>query len=148
MSIEQESKPELEDVNYLQGQLEKIHTDVYRNVDKETLTTSLEKATTVEDQFFKIALQESLALIGDSHTNVPGLLNEGHLPISTVEISGDFYIIGANEEYKHLIGQKLKGLNQFPIETITEKISLLSSKENREVFLKDLAWNILSIKWQ
>ncbi|HRX44314.1 MAG TPA: hypothetical protein P5059_03640, partial [Candidatus Dojkabacteria bacterium] len=71
---ESEITPEQEDVKYLQEQLELTHYDLYRNVSKQVLSDSLQKATEVDYEFFNIAIQESLALIGDAHTYAEGIL--------------------------------------------------------------------------
>lgn len=138
MELEKKLTPEQEDVIYLQVQLEETHFDLYRNVDKETLTKSLEDATEVEPEYFKIALQESLALIGDAHTYVPGILNSKPPLLACKEIQGDICIIGAPEEQASLTGQKIQKINGHTVEEIMSKVSRLSSKENREVILKEV----------
>lgn len=138
MDIEQERTPEQEDVRYLQAKLEETHFDLYRNVDKETFAESLEEATEVEPQYFKMALQEAIALIEDAHTYVPGFSNGKFLPIECTEIDGKFYIIGTSDEHTSLIGQEITGINENPITEVVKKVSKLSSNENKEVLLKQV----------
>jgi len=139
-----EITPEQKDIEYLQEQLEQTHYDLYRNVSKQVLTDSLQKATKVESEFLNIAIQESLALIGDAHTYVPGILNGNYLPLDLREIDGSFYIIGSSEKYSHLLGQELKSINGNNLTDVVEKLSNLSSKENGEVLLKDISTNMIS----
>ncbi len=139
-----EMTPEQQDVKYLQEQLEQTHYDLYKNVSEEIFADSLQKATEVEPEYFKIALQESLALIGDAHTYVPGILNGNYLPLELREIEGNYFIIGTSEKYSSLLGEKLVSINGYNLTQITEKISQLSSKENSEVLKKDIAINIMS----
>lgn len=144
---EVEITPEQEDVKYLQEQLEQTHYNLYnlyRNVSKQVLADSLQKAAEVDSVFFKIAIQESLALIGDAHTYVPGILNDNYLPLDIREIDGNFYILGSSERYSSLLGQKLVNINGHDLINIIEKISNLSSKENSEVLKRDLAVNMIS----
>jgi len=136
--------PNQEDIEYLQKQLEKIHFDLYRNISKEEFTSSLKKATEVKSEFFELAILESLALLGDAHTYVYGTTDYEFLPIKTREIDGNFYIIGASEEYKDMLGQRVEKINEYKLENILKKVSILSSKENNECLLKDNAENILS----
>ncbi len=136
--------PKQEDVKYLQEQLELTHYDVYRNVSKQVLSDSLQKATEVDHEFFNIAIQESLALIEDAHTYAEWILNGNYLPLELREIDGQYYIIGSSEEYKSLLGQKLIDINGHNIVDITNKVSNLSSKENNEVLKSDLALYITS----
>ncbi len=141
---ETEITPEQEDVNYLREQLEQTHYDVYRNVSKQVLSDSLQKATEVEPQFFSIAVQESLALIGDAHTYVPGILNDNHLPLDLREFDQGVYIIGTSEGHSSLLGQKIQNINGYNISEIAEKLANLSSKENIEVLKRDLAMYMVS----
>lgn len=141
---ETEITPEQEDANYLQEQLEQTHYDLYKNVSKQTLSGSLQRAAEVEPEFFKIATQESLALIGDAHTHVEGILNNNCLPLDLREIDGNYYIVGSSEKYRPLLGQKLMGINGHNIVDVTNRVANLSSKENNEVLKKDLAMNIIS----
>ena len=141
---ESEITAEREDVKYLKEQLEQTHYDLYRNVSEQVLSDTLQKATEVDPEFFSIAIQESLALIGDAHTYTEGILNGNYLPIGLREIDGQFYIIGSSEKYKSLLGQKLIGINGHNIVDITNKVSNLSSKENNEVLKSDLAKYIIA----
>lgn len=141
---ESEITAEREDVKYLKEQLEQTHYDLYRNVSEQVLSDTLQKATEVDPEFFSIAIQESLALIGDAHTYTEGILNGNYLPIGLREIDGQFYIIGSSEKYKSLLGQKLIGINGHNIVDITNKVSNLSSKENDEVLKSDLAKYIIA----
>lgn len=141
---ESEITAEREDVKYLKEQLEQTHYDLYRNVSEQVLSDTLQKATEVDPEFFSIAIQESLALIGDAHTYTEGILNCNYLPFGLREIDGQYYIIGSSEKYKSLLGQKLIGINGHNIVDITNKVSNLSSKENDEVLKSDLAKYIIA----
>jgi len=138
MDIEKELTPEQEDVRYLQEKLEETHFDLYRNVDETKFTEALESAADADPGYFKIALQEALALIGDAHISIQGFLNGKYPPIECKEITGKFYIIGASEQHTGLIGQEIKQIDGYTIEEIIPKVSKLSSKESREVLLAGL----------
>jgi len=137
-SPERESRKE--DILYLQNQIEKIHKDPYRNIDKETFQESLNNSLTVSEEFFPIAIQESLALMKDAHTKVDNLVNDW-FPIQLKYLSdGNCYVIGSSSENDTIVGGKLLSINKFPLEEVCKKISLLSSKENSEQLLKDLSF--------
>jgi len=138
MNLEKEITPEQEDIAFLQEKLEYTHFDLYRNVDETTFTEALESVADVDPEYFKIALQEALALIGDAHISIQSFLDGKNPPIECREIDGKFYIIGASEQYLDLMGQEIKGINNHKVEKIITKVSQLSSKENSEVFLKDI----------
>ncbi|MGI6484498.1 MAG: S41 family peptidase [Candidatus Dojkabacteria bacterium] len=133
-----------EDIEYLQKQSEKTHFDLYRNISKEEFTSSLKKATEVKSEFFELAIQESLALLGDAHTYVYGTTDYELLPLRTKEIDGNFYIIGASREYEDMLGQRIEKINGYKLKDILEKVSRLSSKENKELLLKENAADIIS----
>lgn len=137
---------QLEDVQYLQKKLENIHFDLYRNVKKDLLTNSFKKSSLANPAFFKIAIQESLALIRDAHTSVPDFRLEEYFPVRYLEIDGDYYIIGGVDENNPIIGTKIFEINNYPLKQILSKIVNLSSKENSEVIARDLAWFLESNK--
>lgn len=141
---ETEKTPEQLDVEYLQSELEGIHPNLYRNVSKETLTESLVNATEVEPEFFKLAVQESLALTGDMHTCVSEIVDRKDYITTCKEIEGKYYIIGALEAYSSLIGEEILAINGHGLNEIISKISQLSSKENIEVLLNDFGWYLTS----
>ncbi|MDD4382310.1 MAG: hypothetical protein PHE21_03135 [Candidatus Dojkabacteria bacterium] len=141
---ERENNNEREDIEYLQKELENTHYDLYRDVDKDIFTNSLEKASNTEPKYFKLAIQESLALLRDAHTHVSGMCNNEPPILECREIEGGIYIIGATENHTNLIGEEIKGINGHPVSDVVSKVSKLSSNENREVLLKDIPLYIAS----
>ncbi len=147
MESELEKTPEQKDVEYLQQQLEEIHFDPYRNVEKQTLTDSLQKATEAKPEFFQIAVQESLALLRDAHTRVSEEFREEELfPVRYLDIGGNLYITGAETKDSDLLGRQLLAINGVTISNVLPKLANLSSKENSEVLARDLAWFLESNK--
>ncbi len=136
-NIELESKEE--DLDFLVKNLEEIHPDPYRNInqEKDFFTNSLEKSLKVPEEFFPLAIQESLALLKDGHTGVKDYARE-ILPIKFLEFENSYYIIAAEEKDKDQIGNSVLAINGFTIEEINKKIAKLSSKENNETLLYDL----------
>ena len=65
-----EQTPEGEDIEYLVNKIEATHFNPYLNVSREDFINSLNKAQEEDKEFFPLAIQESLALIGDAHTYV------------------------------------------------------------------------------
>lgn len=137
-NIELESRKE--DLDFLENKLEEIHPDPYRNInqEKEIFEKSLEKSLEVGDEYFILAIQESLALLGDLHTGVNGILEE---PLSTQYVCIDdfFYITRSNEANPKMLTAKLLGINGHDLAEIIPKISKLSSNESKEVLQKDLS---------
>jgi len=132
------------DITFLQENIEKIHKDPYRNVSKETFTESLNTATTVDDEFFPLAIQESLSLMRDAHTRVRKF-SKNWIPLEFNYLNdGNCYVIGSREDDKKPLGAKLLAADNIPLDEVNKKLSNLSSKENNEQLLKDLAWFISS----
>jgi len=129
-----------EDLNFLVEKLEEIHPDPYRNINhqKEIFEKSLEKSLEVREEYFILAVQESLALLGDLHTGVVGILEEP-LPTQYVYINDSFYITRSNEKTPEMLTAKLLGINGYNLQEIIPKISKLSSNESKEVLQKDLS---------
>jgi hypothetical protein len=136
-NFERESKEE--DLKFLIAKLEEIHPDPYRNInqEKDVFTNTLEKSLKVPEEFFPLAIQESLALLKDGHTGVKDYARE-ILPIKFLEFENSYYIIAAEEKDKDQIGNSVLAINGFTIERINKKIAELSSKENNETLLYDL----------
>jgi len=138
MELEKELTPEQEDIKYLHGKLEETHFDLYRNIDEETFSKSLEKAANTDSEYFKMALQESLALLRDAHTHVIGIFNGKHPLLECKEIQKEIYVIGTSVENTSLIGQRVEEINGYPVNQVMSEVSKLSSKENIEVLLKEV----------
>jgi len=134
-----EQTPEREDIEYLVNKIEATHFNPYLNVSREDFINSLNKAQKENEEFFPLAIQESIALTRDAHTYVKGILNNDYLPIECKEFEGHFYIIGSSDNYNHIIGHEILKINEHPLSEIFPQISRLSSKENREVLLSDLS---------
>ncbi len=134
---ERESKKE--DLDFLVKNLEEIHPNPYRNInqEKEIFQKSLEKSLEVPEEFFHLAVQESLALLQDLHTGVDGLIQKPY-PIKLLNIDNNYYIIGTDSKNSETFGKQLIKINEHPLEKIATKLSKLSSKENPEVLASDL----------
>lgn len=123
------------DIAFLIKKIEKIHKDPYRYVKKEKIEKSLQKSLDVEDKFFALAIQESLALMKDAHTRID-IIREDLLPLYFTYLSdGRCYITGANLN-DNVIGSELISINKKSLAEINKKLAKLSSKENSEQLKK------------
>ncbi len=136
-----------QDIRYLQNQLEAIHYDLYRNIDKRILTKALDKAAQSDSRYFMLAIQEALSLLRDAHTRVSENFRQEELfPVRYREIGGKYYITGALTPQSPLLGREVLKINNLSLETILPALSALSSKENSEVLYRDLCWFLRSNK--
>ena len=123
-----EQTPEGEDIEYLINKIEETHFNPYLNVNREDFINSLNKAEKENEEFFPLAIQESLALIRDAHTYVKGILNNDYLPFECKEFEGHFYIIGSSNNYNNIIGHEILKINEYALNDISSQRSKLSSK--------------------
>lgn len=140
MKPDKEKTAEKVDITILVSKIEEFHIDPYKNISKEDLLLSLDKACDVEEKYFPIALQESLALLKDAHTKIPEVVEVwgDRIPIRLKEIDGHYYIIGTNESNSELQLQELLQINGYDISEIVKSLSKLSSQENSERLLSDM----------
>lgn len=130
-------------VEFVIDKLEEYHVDPFLNVSKEALQEALTEAFKTEEQFRNIAVQEALALMGDSHTVVDYYAFE-QLPIKVRWICDGIFVIATSEDVKDLLGSKILSLNGHLVDDIAPKLLKLSSQENAEVILGDLSRHIIS----
>jgi hypothetical protein len=144
-NTKQESRKE--DLGFLIENIEKIHPDPYKNINqkKETFEKSLEKSLDVDKEYLPLAIQESLSLLKDAHTNVQSFRKE-FLPFVFKTINEKTYIVATSSKTKEHLYKQIQKINGYSLEQIFERISALSSKENPEVLLKDLDFFLESNK--
>jgi hypothetical protein len=128
-----------EDVEYLINKIEEYHVDPYRYTKKDAFLTSLSKIKKSNEKNFCFALQESLALLRDSHTKVPEVMEVwgNRLPFQLREILGEYFITGTNKANETLLYKPIKKINGFSIDKISSKLQDLSSKEGTEMTIRD-----------
>lgn len=133
-------KQKKDDISFLLQQIEQIHKDPYRNIDKQAFQNSLKESVNTKNKFFPLKIQESLAQMKDAHTKVNNIV-EDWFPIELQYLSDNkCYIIGGKTKDDPAIGGELISINNYPLKEINTKLSALSSKENQEQLLKDLSF--------
>lgn len=131
-----DKKSREEDLVFLIKKIERIHKNPYKHIEKQSFEESLQKSLTVKDEYFALAIQESLSLIKDAHTRID-LIRDDLLPFYLTYLADEhFYITGSSN--KEIIGSYIISINNHSIKEITQRVSNLSSKENNEQLLHDL----------
>ncbi|WP_066497931.1 hypothetical protein [Abyssisolibacter fermentans] len=144
----------IEDINYLQENLPKVHGGLYLNISAEEFNERIEKLKQdipkLDEIEIQIRLKEIFTLVGDAHLMIanfesdiqkvfslktlyniyfqPGL--EEVYPIKTKWFGDNLYTIEIDSEYKEALGTKLVKINNNSIEKIMEEINKLISHNN------------------
>ncbi len=144
----------IEDINFLQENLPKVHADLFANVTEEEFNKRIEQLKEdiprLDEVEIQLRLKEIFTLVGDAHLMVldfesnlqkvfslktlyniyfePGL--KEIYPIKTKWFGDSLYTIEIDSEYKNAIGSKLIKINGYTIEKVMEKINTLISHNN------------------
>lgn len=132
----------IEDIDYLTKKLIDMHPNLFFKTTREeyqnkigTLKKDIPK---LNDDSINFRLNEIIASIGDAHTNYnPTVskeqsMDEKSYPVKFEWFGEELRIIYASKEYQDLLGMKLIGINDIPLDDILNKISTAISFENRE----------------
>lgn len=124
------------DVDYFGIQIVKKHKNAYHSISEtefQQAINNLKKDLPQLNQYQVFTrLQQITAKIGDGHTYVLVPKSFHRYPFSTFWFGDQLYVTRATDEYKHVLGMRLKKINNFNIEDVNEKIStLLSTQENK-----------------
>lgn len=132
----------IEDIDYLTSKLREMHPNLFFKTSSEEYYKRIEEIKTevpnLTDTEIHFKMQELISTIGDAHTAYyPYITDEEHnnqkvYPIGYRWFEDGLRIIGANEKYRQILGMKLVGINDIPINEVIEKISTITSYENQE----------------
>lgn len=126
----------VEDLEYLQTKLAKVHKNVYFNLSKKEYNAYFEEFIADSEQLNQkekvLRLAELFAKIGDSHTTFAfRKYFDTFYPIYFKKFGNDYFVIAATEEYQDLMGAKLVSINGNNIESIREKLARIIVAENQ-----------------
>lgn len=143
----------IEDIDYLTSQLSELHSNLFFNTTEEEYNKKIEElkkeVPKLTDTQINFRMKEIVASIGDAHTlyNVDKteeeINNENIYHMMYTWFEDEIRIVGANEKYRDILGMKLVGINNIPIDEIVEKIGSIISYENKE-WLKTNVLDILT----
>ncbi len=133
----------IEEIDYLTTKLEDMHPAVFTNITEEEydekikdLKNNIEKLTDNEIHF---KLKELVASVKDAHTKYypfnwgEKFENENIYPVELDYFEDEIRIIGVSDKkYKDILGMKLVGINDIPINEVLTKFEKILSYENDE----------------
>lgn len=124
-----------EDIRLFAEQLPKLHKNLFFHLPKadfEREVKSLEtKIPQLSDDEITVALMTIVAKIGDSHTTVRhSKPTFSTFPVSIFRFKEGWYVLGADEKYKEIVGARLVKVGKMPVEKVVAKVSEVIAAEN------------------
>lgn len=128
------------DIDFLAKELPRKHYDFFTIKDKQEFLVELDKikliSTKLSDFEVAIKLQQLIAGFGDSHTsiNFGQLIDKNNiLPLHLYWFSDGLYILHTTQENYEILGHQILSVNGFTLETITDSLSTLITKDNQAI---------------
>lgn len=128
------------DIEFLRIELPKKHKDFFFKRNKQDFDTGLDRILLQLDSLtdFDIALkfQQLVASFGDSHTQINWRLyleRSQIFPLIFYWFDNGIYAIEASEEYKSLLGTKIKSINGTQISVVIDSLSTLITIDNKAI---------------
>ncbi|PIE48428.1 MAG: hypothetical protein CSA40_00470 [Flavobacteriales bacterium] len=126
-----------EDLDYISQVLPQVHYDLYAVKNSDYFLHGIKNIKSSVDQLsdFQIVvrLQQLIASMGDSHTNVNfGQLvdKDKVLPLYILWFSDGLYILHTTPEHEEILGHRIISINQTPIEQVIDSLSSLVTVDN------------------
>lgn len=136
-----------EDIIYLRDTLPQKHPNTYFYMSEEKYVNDFDDLINDIDNLEPYQIltrtQKILAEINDPHTYINYTLYE-ILPIQFFYFDEGIYIIGADSEYKELIGAKVVSIGTDDIDTVIQKVSSLCPNLNESCFKYYVVKNIIN----
>ncbi|WP_413665095.1 hypothetical protein ACG1BZ_07715 [Microbulbifer sp. CNSA002] len=126
------------DLNFLADEILRLHVNPYHHSSKEDLALHINEIKTeiphLTDQQIVFRMMALLASLGNGHNFiVPTHSRNGSfskLPIQLYWFNDGIFIVGADTEYKHLVGKKLLSVANQPIDAVMKKIATVNARDN------------------
>ena len=126
-----------EDIAFLKSELPKKHVNLFFQLEQKEFDTDLDalsmKINEMNEVDIALSLQKIIAKVGDSHTEVQykQLLDKNkRLPLQFYWFDDGIYVLSASNKYEHLLGSRLKGIENHPIAEIIDSLTTLIVQDN------------------
>ncbi len=130
------SKKEItEDLKLLQKNLENIHPNTYEYISKEDFSEEISRLSCSCDNISSLGLgiKQLLAQLRDGHTSLSfskSVLGEKSFMFKFQFLQNGYYLTSATESLSQYLGSKLKGINNYNVEEIEEKLQTFIPQQN------------------
>ncbi|GKX31228.1 hypothetical protein SH1V18_37080 [Vallitalea longa] len=137
----------IEDIRYLQENLESKHKNMYHTISKEEFSKEVESLINdlpkLTDTGTIMRIKSLVAKIGDGHTAVCENINFRFFPLKFIVFDDGIYVINTIEEYKDILGTKLIKIGNEPIDDIINKMGEMVSSDNKIQLLNNTLNHII-----
>lgn len=126
----------LEDINFYASELPKRHKNLFFHLPQKQFEKEVSQiknnVSNLSDDEITVALITLTAKIGDAHTTVwQSEKNFRTFPVSVFLFKEGWYVLGADEKYKEILGTKLVKVENTPIDEVMKKVSEVIAAENK-----------------
>ncbi|MDD2617513.1 MAG: hypothetical protein PHT87_01795 [Bacteroidales bacterium] len=125
------------DIDFLAAELPKKHINLFSGKTKTEFLAALEaikaQADSISDLAVAIRLNQVIAGMGDSHTNMhyASLVDrKAVLPIQLYWFRDGLYVLRTTKEYSGLLEKKILAVNGVPVQTVIDSLSTLITTDN------------------
>jgi len=129
----------VEDINYLQEKLPKVHTNPFSKIDQKDFDAKIEalkgNINNLNSDEITIQLMNIIASVGDAHTDIKNFKSNYIFPFTIYKFNDGYYLTVVDDKYKNLLGSKVLTINNIPIEDVINKVSVLIPHENEAMVI-------------
>ena len=125
-----------EDLDFLARKLPEVHLNLFFKLPRKDFEEQVRQISdsipSMTDLEICIAFKKLIASIGDGHTGIDGLINNGvRYPFLFRLFSDGVYVVAAGEKYRSAIGARLTGIGDHNIKNVRRKLRTLIPLENK-----------------
>ncbi|MFT6732000.1 MAG: hypothetical protein ACJAS9_000175 [Polaribacter sp.] len=126
------------DLNFLVSEIKRLHVDIYHSVNKkvfEQMVASIsDKIPSLSDREIVFGFMKLVAAMGNGHNFiVPTYSDRGsfnQLPLQFYKFSDGLFIVGADQQYKQLIGSKVVAFGKTDVAEALSKTQIINARDN------------------
>lgn len=138
----------IEDIKFMNKELEEKHYDLYHSITKEEYAKEtqkfIDKLPDLSDIGRRIEVKKLISKIGDGHTSACENIEMKYFPIRFYTLKEGYYVANTIEQYKDIIGYKLVKIGNTDVNKIINDFKGMISSDNK-IHLNSGASNYLNV---
>ncbi|GHT75321.1 hypothetical protein AGMMS50262_10280 [Bacteroidia bacterium] len=137
-----------EDIAFLKTELPQKHKNLFFQLDRQSFEESLDKLSaktdTMNNMDVLLSLQQILAKVGDSHTNLKYQLDKAKsLPLKLYWFDDGIFVLATTKEHERILGYRLTGVGDYPITKVIDSLKTLIVQDNNALNKKGVLYVII-----